>query len=1413
MKYRLGFDIGIKSVGWAVIENDVMTEEPIRIVDVGVRTFDANEVDKTGESTAKTRRELRANRRRRRRKSFRKLRMINLLNKTFDINYELDIKEHLNDDIYKLRYEALDKRISNLELARIIISMLKKRGFKSNRKNITSNSDEGKLKLAIVSNQELIKKCNYRSIGEAIYKDPKFSLNINGKHVYNIRNHEKSYENCFYRDDLKSELELILNSQKDMGNNLISNEFINKVLTIFYTQRNFDEGPGWQSPYSFKESAFNVGICTFISSEKRAPKASSTFELFTALSKLNSLKLNGEELSCEQFDFLLNKILNYTEVKFSQIRKWLNIGYNKTFNLCSYYLKAKDKEGLSDNDIIDKCENKNKFVSFSNTNAIKKAIKISPNGNENLYDDIALMLSLCKSDSTIDSYLSQHTNKFSSLDESQINNIKCLNFDKFGSLSIVAMKKIIPFLIKGENYDEACKSAGFNHSFNNFEKLKYLKGEKIKERLQDIKSPTVKRAINQTIRILNEIIKKYGSPQFVTIELARDFERTPSERKNIENMQIFRFQENLNYIEEIMKYKSNPSGVDILKFRLYNEQDCKCLYSGETINLENLFADNYYQIDHVLPISRSLDDSYNNKVLVKTCENQRKGNLTPFEYFKKYKSENDWIEFVSRVNNLKNFSKRKNLLTEQFSENRQKDFIERNSNDTRYISRAMLNLLQDFLLTEPNKKYKKVIKSINGGVTAYLRKCWGVNKIREDGDVHHSIDACIIAVSTDSMVKNITEFNKKKELYIRKDDFLIDVTTGEKFQDEDIGKVLAMPYPNFVKEIEIRTKVKYMNRKYDDSEVKMLLDMGYIEEDLANLKPLFVSRMKNVKNTGPIHKETMFSTKAMKYCGKLIKTVELKDLKLSNQPEQVKIKGDTHPNVCIENYCKPLDDRKLYLLIKAKLIEDPEYFKKVPYLLKPSKNGEGIKVKKVKVYVNSSNITYINGGAFASEKMYRIDVFKKEDNFYAVPVYMKDVYAHKLPNKAIKAKKWIDLDDTFEFLFSLYQNDLIKVEWNKDVALKKVNDNPNSQKPKGIELDYGYFYYNSFDISNNSLKIYTCDRCYYYKSAGILNLKNISKYYVDIVGNVFKAPKEYRKDLWWMGYINIFLSSEARISIKNNQLTLINSNKSMDYPLEDLNCIMIDNPKTTISFTTLAKLAEYGILTFVCDNKHLPNGILLPFCNHYQTLTMYNNQITMSKPLQKNLWQTIIKNKIGNQNQILNICGFKDKLKPLANSVLSADSTNNEAKASAIYFKSLFGKNFSRKDNSIITNTLLNYGYSIIRGLVARSITIHGMLPFLGIFHHNQFNQFNLADDLIEVFRPLVDLFVNIELKNVFELNTDAKFKLCDLINYDVLIDNQNQTLNNAIDIFVESFAKSLNQKNNYLKYITINGLNRHKYE
>ena len=234
-----------------------------------------------------------------------------------------------------------------------------------------------------------------------------------------------------------------------------------------------------------------------------------------------------------------------------------------------------------------------------------------------------------------------------------------------------------------------------------------------------------------------------------------------------------------------------------------------------------------------------------------------------------------------------------------------------------------------------------------------------------------------------------------------------------------------------------------------------------------------------------------------------------------NKPEPTPLKGDLYPNYSINGYLKPNDDRKFYLMLKQMLYKDKDVFKTTATVNKPSKNGkQGMPVRKVKVMEYNSNPAFINGGAFENDKMYRIDLFKKNGKYYIVPVYMKDVYAHKLPNKVIvRDKPWVELDEDHESQFSLYQSDLIKIDWNKEAKLSKVKGNAKSNKPDEINLKSGLFYYNSCGIFGASIKILTCDRCYSIESVGVQNLENITKCYVDIMGKVYRAPKETRKEL------------------------------------------------------------------------------------------------------------------------------------------------------------------------------------------------------------------------------------------------------------------------------------------------------------
>lgn len=295
-----------------------------------------------------------------------------------------------------------------------------------------------------------------------------------------------------------------------------------------------------------------------------------------------------------------------------------------------------------------------------------------------------------------------------------------------------------------------------------------------------------------------------------------------------------------------------------------------------------------------------------------------------------------------------------------------------------------------------------------------------------------------------------------------------------------------------------------------------------------------------------------------------------------------------------------------------------------------------------------------------------------------------------------------------------------------------------------------------------------------------------------------------------MSFINIHVASQAHMSVKNNQLVLSKEGEQIDYPLEDVSSVMIENLQTSISTYTLSKLAQNNVVTYICDEKHMPCACVLPFNSHYATQKVYRLQTSVSAPLKKQLWKDIVYHKILNQNQCLKLCGKGGGLEDLLGKIKSGDNTNIEAVAANRYFKILFGKNFTREQENN-TNAALNYGYAIIRGAVARCVVSHGLLAVLGLKHSNTFNNYNLADDLMEVFRPFVDLCVyqNMDLK--FDKNFKAELYRLLTANCDV--QGAKYTLAYAVEIFVQSLVDSFEKGENKLKFPNLIAIEGHVFK
>ncbi len=269
----------------------------------------------------------------------------------------------------------------------------------------------------------------------------------------------------------------------------------------------------------------------------------------------------------------------------------------------------------------------------------------------------------------------------------------------------------------------------------------------------------------------------------------------------------------------------------------------------------------------------------------------------------------------------------------------------------------------------------------------------------------------------------------------------------------------------------------------------------------------------------------------------------------------------------------------------------------------------------------------------------------------------------------------------------------------------------------------------------------------------------------------------------------LFFGNPAYLSTKNEQLVVNfpeEEKQEATIPIEDLGYIVLEDPQITITNGLLMKLVQNKTAVVTCDKQHLPCSFLQPLVGHSEQTERIRHQLDASVPLKKQLWQQTITAKIENQAAHLQQQGKNPlKLKRWASEVKSGDTQNHEAIAAAHYFQNLFDiDGFSRNQKGIAPNNLLNYGYAILRAIAARALVSSGMLPSVGIYHHNKYNAFCLADDVMEPYRPYVDVLVYEIVEtgcNLEELTTSLKAELLTLPSMDVWIDGKQSPLMNAM--------------------------------
>lgn len=300
-----------------------------------------------------------------------------------------------------------------------------------------------------------------------------------------------------------------------------------------------------------------------------------------------------------------------------------------------------------------------------------------------------------------------------------------------------------------------------------------------------------------------------------------------------------------------------------------------------------------------------------------------------------------------------------------------------------------------------------------------------------------------------------------------------------------------------------------------------------------------------------------------------------------------------------------------------------------------------------------------------------------------------------------------------------------------------------------------------------------------------------------------------------MAYRNLIIENPAQISIKNEQL-IVSQDTEHSVPIEDISALLLESSRSVITTAALAALAQNDVCLMLCDTKHMPCAVLLPFSQHSRQLDILQKHMALSLPFKKRLWQQVVRAKIQNQAECLSLCGKETQaaaLRQMASTVLSGDSGHIEGAAAAVYFRSLFGAGFIRRQDDI-QNACLNYGYAILRAFVARQLAAYGFMPCLGIHHCSELNAFNLADDFIEPFRPVVDFFVagNIS-EDVLELTQEIKRGIYNLLNLDIRVGNAVYSVAYAIEKAVQSFSACVAGDSTVLSLPQLLDTKQHCYE
>ncbi|WP_201710116.1 type II CRISPR RNA-guided endonuclease Cas9 [Streptococcus salivarius] len=865
----LGLDIGIGSVGVGIL-NKVTGE----IIHKNSRIFPAAQAENNVE-----RRTNRQGRRLTRRKKHRRVRLNHLFEESGLITDFTQVSINLNP--YQLRVKGLTDELSNEELFIALKNMVKHRGISY----LDDASDDGNSSVGDYAQivKENSKQLETKTPGQIQLERYQKYGQLRGDFTIEEDGKKHRLINVFPTSAYRAEALRILQTQQEF-NPQITDEFINSYLQILTGKRKYYHGPGNEKSrtdygrYTTKKDSEDeyitldnifgilIGKCTFYPEEYRAAKASYTAQEFNLLNDLNNLTVPTEtkKLSEEQ----KNKIITY-------VKNEKAMGPAKFFKYIAKLLSCDvaDIKGYR----IDKSD-KAEIHTFEAYRKMKtlETIDIEQMEREKL-DKLAYVLTLNTEKEGIQEAL-EHEFADGTFSQEQVDELvqfRKANSSIFGkgwhNFSVKLMMELIPELYAtSEEQMTILTRLGKQKTTSSSNKTKYIDEKRLTE---EIYNPVVAKSVRQAIKIVNAAIKEYSDFDNIVIEMARETNED-DEKKAIQKIQkANKDEKDAAMLKAANQYNGKaelPHSVFhghkqlATKIRLWHQQGERCLYTGKTISIHDLINNpNQFEIDHILPLSITFDDSLANKVLVYATANQEKGQRTPYQALDSMDDAWSFRELKAFVRESKTLSNKKKeyLLTEEDISkfDVRKKFIERNLVDTRYASRVVLNALQEHFRT---RKIDTKVSVVRGQFTSQLRRHWGIDKTR-DTYHHHAVDALIIAASS-----QLNLWKKQKNTLVSySEDQLLDIETGELISDDEYKEsVFKAPYQHFVdtlksKDFEDSILFSYQvdskfNRKISDATIyatrKAKLDKEKKEYTytLGKIKDIYALGTKTPSKTG-----------------------------------------------------------------------------------------------------------------------------------------------------------------------------------------------------------------------------------------------------------------------------------------------------------------------------------------------------------------------------------------------------------------------------------------------------------------------------------------------------------------------------------------------------------------------------------